>query len=150
MVSLLCYIILLGQQWIAFVMGESEGQLGSVGQHQQHPRVDNKAGRTHTDDLRVHIVPHSHDDSGWLKTFLQYYWGDEQHIQAAGVQYIMDSVVDALMQDDRRRFSYAEMSFFMTWWKQQDEGKKEIVRELVRQGRLDFVNGGFVQHDEAA
>ncbi len=150
MVSLLCYIILLGQQWIAFVMGESEGQLGSVGQHQQHPRVGNKAGRTHTDDLRVHIVPHSHDDSGWLKTFLQYYWGDEQHIQAAGVQYILDSVVDALMQDDRRRFSYAEMSFFMTWWKQQDEGKKEIVRELVRQGRLDFVNGGFVQHDEAA
>lgn len=102
------------------------------------------------DQLRVHIVPHSHDDSGWLKTFLQYYWGDQQQIQSAGVQYILDSIVDALMQDDRRRFSYAEMSFFMIWWQQQDEGRKEVVRELVKQRRLDFVNGGFVQHDEAA
>lgn len=110
----------------------------------------NSTSLSNRSELRVHIVPHSHDDSGWLKTFLEYYWGDQQHIQAAGVQYILDAVVDALMQDDRRRFSYAEMSFFMTWWKQQDEGKKDIVRELVKQQRLDFVNGGFVQHDEAS
>ena len=99
--------------------------------------------------LRVHVVPHSHDDSGWLKTYLQYYWGDAQHIQVAGVKTILDSVVDALVANPSRKFSFAEMSFFMPWWRQQSDAKKALVRTLVAQGRLDFVNGGFVQHDEA-
>jgi alpha-mannosidase len=100
--------------------------------------------------LRVHVVPHSHDDSGWLKTYLQYYWGDAQHIQVAGVKTILDSVVDALVVNPSRKFSFAEMSFFMLWWGQQSDAKKAVVRTLVAQGRLDFVNGGFVQHDEAS
>jgi hypothetical protein len=33
------------------------------------------------DKLNVHIVCHTHDDSGWLKTFDQYYYGARQDIQ---------------------------------------------------------------------
>ena len=100
--------------------------------------------------LRVHIVPHTHCDAGWLKTYLQYYWGDGQGIQAAGVGTILNSVVEALLVDPARRFIFAEMAFFSLWYRQQTEKKKAAVRRLVSTGQLEFVSGGFVQHDEAA
>jgi len=36
------------------------------------------------------------------------------------------------------------------WWREQSDDMRETVRELVKEGRLDFVNGGWVQNDEAA
>lgn len=44
----------------------------------------------------------------------------------------------------------AWQSFFTRWWQEQREDTKDLVRKLVDQGQLDFVNGGYVQHDEAA
>lgn len=44
----------------------------------------------------------------------------------------------------------APQSFFSKWWALQPEPVRAGVRALVSAGRLDFVNGGFVQHDEAA
>ena len=100
--------------------------------------------------LRVHIVPHSHDDAGWLKTYDQYYYGLRQDIQQAGVQYILDGVVQQLAAAPDRRFAFAEVGFFARWWAQQDGGTRALVRRLVHERRLEFVNGGYVQHDEAA
>ena len=156
-----------------------------------------------------------------MKTVDQYYWGANQTIQAAGVQYVLDTVVQvgqidhhglvhslvlvhpplclttkcdcvqALVANPNRKFVYAEMvrhaaarpaprclppvaapcplpacrqthntraspppppprqSFFTRWWDQQDDEMRETVAALVAEGRLDFVNGGYVQHDEA-
>lgn len=58
------------------------------------------------------MIPHSHDDVGWLKTVDQYYYGDRNDIQRAGVQYTIDSVVDELLKDSSRRFIFVEVAFF--------------------------------------
>ncbi|CAG12505.1 unnamed protein product, partial [Tetraodon nigroviridis] len=107
--------------------------------------------------LNVHLVPHTHDDVGWLKTVDQYYYGDRNDIQHAGVQYILDSVVDQLLKNPDRRFIYVESAFFYRWWKQQSSAMQQTVRQLVnegrkglrRWGRLEFVNGGWCMSDEA-
>ena len=41
-------------------------------------------------------------------------------------------------------------SFFSRWWKLQSAARKDDIRMLVYRGQLEFVNGGWVQHDEAA
>ncbi len=51
----------------------------------------------------MHLVPHSHDDVGWLKTVDQYFFGARDDIQQAGVQYIIDNVVSELSQDETKR-----------------------------------------------
>ncbi|XP_072947018.1 lysosomal alpha-mannosidase-like [Epargyreus clarus] len=100
--------------------------------------------------LNVHIVPHTHDDVGWLKTVDQYYFGSRNNIQLAGVQYILDSVVKELWQDPKRRFMYVETAFFWKWWVRQSDDTKHKVHALVRQGRLQFVGGAWSMNDEAA
>ncbi|KAL2086870.1 hypothetical protein ACEWY4_017929 [Coilia grayii] len=99
--------------------------------------------------LNVHLVPHTHDDVGWLKTVDQYYYGDRNDIQHAGVQYILDSVVEELQKDPTRRFIYVESAFFYRWWKQQKQATRRIVTQLVNEGRLEFINGGWCMSDEA-
>lgn len=101
------------------------------------------------DKVNVHLVPHTHDDVGWLKTVDQYYYGSHSNVQNAGVQYILDSVVEALVFNKERRFIYVEVAFFAKWWDEQDNKMKAIVTELVRSGQLEFINGGWCMNDEA-
>lgn len=66
------------------------------------------------------------------------------------MRYILSSVVDALLADDRKRFTYVEIAFFSRWYAEQTPARQQAVQGLVRVGRLVFVNGGWVMHDEAA
>jgi alpha-mannosidase len=109
---------------------------------------DDDDGPSHR--LQIHLVPHSHDDAGWLKTVDQYYYGLRQDIQPAGIQYTLDTIIMSLAANPNRRFTFAEMAFFERWWNQQDEDTQSTVRKYVEERRLNFVNGGYVQHDEAA
>ena len=101
------------------------------------------------DKLNVHIVPHTHDDVGWLKTVDQYYYGANNSIQHAAVQYVLDSVFLALKANPDRKFIYVEQAFFQRWYRDQDSETQAEVKALVASGQLDFVNGGWCMHDEA-
>ena len=100
--------------------------------------------------LNVHIVPHTHDDVGWLKTVDQYYSGTKRSIDPAGVKYIIDTVVQELQRDARRTFIYVEIAFFARWWNEQSNATKDVVKKLVANRQLEFVNGGWCMNDEAS
>ncbi|CAK9311483.1 unnamed protein product [Citrullus colocynthis] len=100
--------------------------------------------------LNVHLVAHTHDDVGWLKTVDQYYVGSNNSIQGACVQNVLDSMVSALLADKNRKFIYVEQAFFQRWWRDQSEIVQDVVRKLVSSGQLEFINGGMCMHDEAA
>ncbi|KAL4362664.1 hypothetical protein GQ457_04G014770 [Hibiscus cannabinus] len=109
--------------------------------------VYNTTSKTVPGKLNVHLVAHSHDDVGWLKTVDQYYVGSNNSIQGACVQNVLDSIVPALLADKNRKFIYA---FFQRWWRDQSETIQKIVKQLINSGQLELINGGMCMHDEAA
>jgi len=99
--------------------------------------------------LNIHLIPHTHDDMGWLKTVDQYYFGIWSNITNAGVQYILDSVHGSIAADTDRRFVLVEVGFFARWWKDLKEGARSVFRRTLAEGRIEFANGGWTMNDEA-
>ncbi|GKY91492.1 hypothetical protein MPSEU_000121400 [Mayamaea pseudoterrestris] len=101
--------------------------------------------------LNIHMVPHTHDDVGWLKTVEQYY---EAHcndsIDTRGnVRGIITTTIQSLLENDARTFVFVEMKFFRMWWMEQSDAIKDSVRYLIANEQLSFANGGYSMHDEA-
>jgi hypothetical protein len=83
----------------------------------------------------VHIVPHSHDDVGWLKTINQYFYGEiDRKVQWANVSATITSVIEALLKNKKRKFSQVEVKFLQMWWDIQSEATKNDVKKLVKNG----------------
>jgi alpha-mannosidase II len=52
------------------------------------------------------------------------------------------------MQDARRKFIWEEMSYLERWWRDSSESKRESFINLVKNGQLEIVGGGWVMNDE--
>lgn len=91
--------------------------------------------------LKVILVPHSHNDPGWLKTYESYY-----HYQTRN---ILNNMVDKLQHFHNMTFMWTEIAFFAQWWESAHPTKRRVVRKLLEQGRLEITTGGWVMTDEA-
>ena len=62
-------------------------------------RCDRRCDLPDAEVLTVHVVPHTHDDVGWIKTVDQYYTGVTPKLQGVGpggyVKLIIDEVIGA-------------------------------------------------------
>ena len=90
--------------------------------------------------VNVHLVLHTHDDTGWQITVDQYF---------SKCYYVIDTVVSQLQKDPNRKFMYVEVDFLQDGGISKSE-KKDIARELVKNKQLEFINGGWCMHDEAS
>ncbi|KAM9837002.1 epididymis-specific alpha-mannosidase [Aulostomus maculatus] len=94
------------------------------------------------DTIQAFVIPHSHMDVGWV-----YSIQESMHAYAANVY---TSVTEELSKAKDRRFISVEQEFFRLWWAAvASESQKKQVRQLVKEGRLEFIIGGQVMHDEA-
>jgi lysosomal alpha-mannosidase len=94
-----------------------------------------------SEKIRVHLVPHTHDDVGWLETYDGYF---QSHVHS-----ILDTMTEMLTQHPTRKFVYVEMAFFKKWWDLQTDAKKDSVRLLVKNKQFEIVNAGWSMNDEA-
>jgi len=65
------------------------------------------------------------------------------------VVFIINAVVAGLQRNSSRKFSYVEQAFFQYWYETQNVTTQNIVKGLVANGQLTFLNGGWSMHDEA-
>ncbi len=120
--------------------------------HHGHSKeyFDSASDKLRNEQLQVHIVAHTHDDVGWLKTQDEYFSGIHDGIQNVQVETILDNVIDVLLYDETKVFTYVEMAFFEKWWRVQDAEMKKNVKKLVKQNQLSFVLAGWSMADEAS
>ncbi|KAF7802896.1 alpha-mannosidase 2-like [Senna tora] len=103
--------------------------------------VTYKGNEWDSEKLKVFVVPHSHNDPGWKLTVEEYYERQSRHI--------LDTIVETLSKDARRKFIWEEMSYLQRWWRDASDIKKKSFINLVKSGQLEIVGGGWVMNDEA-
>ncbi|KAJ8705046.1 hypothetical protein PYW08_012366 [Mythimna loreyi] len=101
--------------------------------------------------LNVHIVPATHAELGYTRTFYEHFTGYEPGFDhsVVNMKNILDSVITALWTNEKRKFTFSDMPYLFYWWKNRDLSVKRMVYQLLRQGRLFFVGGGWSMSDEA-
>jgi len=97
-----------------------------------------KVGYTQKDYM---IVLHSHNDPGWLLTMQEY--------ETAAVNGIISTSVDYLSKKHKLdKFTYSDISFLESWL-EKNQNYLPVVQKLVKEKKLEIINGGVSMHDQA-
>ncbi|KAK7075618.1 hypothetical protein SK128_027789, partial [Halocaridina rubra] len=91
--------------------------------------------------LKVFLMPHSHNDPGWLKTYEEYYFHQTSKI--------LHNMIEKLKIHSNMTFIWSEISFLSLWYERAHPTLRQQLKELVSSGRLEIVTGGWVMTDEA-
>jgi len=91
--------------------------------------------------MTVHVVPHSHNDVGWLRTAEQYY--------DTCVHHIITNTINNLYDNPSRKFIWVETMFFEMWWSKASLEMRDKVHRLVSRKQWEFILGGWCMPDEA-
>lgn len=100
-----------------------------------------QANDTSMPPLKVFILPHSHNDPGWLISMTEYFEKDTKKI--------LNLIVEQLMMKKEMKFIWTEISFLELWWQQASDEQKTSFKELVHERRIEIMTGGWVMTDEA-
>lgn len=88
--------------------------------------------------LKVFVVPHSHNDPGWLKTFDEYY---EQSTKS-----ILTNMLHQLSDNEDMTFIWAEISYFSKWYEQLASAQKSAVKRYVPRALVHYVQRSMASH----
>ena len=92
--------------------------------------------------LKVFVVPHSHNDPGWIKTFDRYF--------IERTKKILDNAANKLSQNNDMKFIWSEISYLSKWWSTTDDNDlKDKMKRVIQNGQLEITTGGWVMNDEA-
>lgn len=74
--------------------------------------------------LKIILVPHSHNDPGWLKTFVNYFQSDSRQI--------LNYVITQMDKDYKNMtFIWSEISFLQMWYDQAHPIKQRVRHDLL-------------------
>ena len=89
---------------------------------------------------KVFVVPHSHNDAGWLI--------DIESCYTNYCRNTLDNVFWMLESFPTFKFCWSEM-LFLSMWLKENPSQKEKLKDYIKSGRFEIVGGGWVQNDEA-
>eukprot|EP01132_Coremiostelium_polycephalum_P009271 gene9271-11363_t len=89
--------------------------------------------------IDIHVVPFS-----ILSTLDE--TQDEYYESTA--KNIISNLITVLNQNSNRKIIWPEVFYFEKWWNQQSSTLQSSVKQLVRNGQIEFVNGGMSMIDE--
>jgi bifunctional pyridoxal-dependent enzyme with beta-cystathionase and maltose regulon repressor activities len=92
--------------------------------------------------LHVIVLPHSHNDPGWLQTFEGYF---EQR-----TKHILDSAIKRLPYLKDMTFMWTEISYLAMWFEQASEESKNAFKALVHEGKIEITTGMKFQNSSSA